>query len=311
MAGESEGAAVLRVVAGLFGLVTWLGFLALQRIWRVSLGWVFTTLADLLDAVKIGLPHLGSVKPFGHVAAWLRSLSQNVYSLLGRLALDSEHQAVWLFSRLQLAYRWTGREIEGLARDALTQLLRTIYVYIPHLIRRAVVGLVRKAYDLARGFVKLEVKVAKLAFRFGKSLAHQLANEARHFAWFVKLEKALASKLLSLSRSVSKRLIHLTNSLVPKRFRALLYAALPFLGLAWLLGQNVKRLGKEILHWSHDALTWFLRYFGRLTDPHSIEDLTREAQGLVGVMVKELDFILTEFHAERLAPGPVDEPPIT
>ncbi len=302
---------VLRVVAGLFGLFTWIGFLAVQRIWRATFGWLFDTLAGLLDQVTIPIPFHSDVHPFGSVANWLRSLSHNVYALLGRLALDSEHQAVWLFSRLQLAFRWTGREIEGLARDALTQILRTIYVYVPHLIRKAVSGLVRKAVNLARGFVKLEAKVARYALRFGKALAHQIANEARHFTWFVKLEKTLARKLYGIIRSASKRLTHLANALVPKRFRALLYAALPFLGLAWLLGQNVKRLGKDILHWSHDALTWFLRYFGRLTDPHSIEDLTREAQGLVHVMVKELDFILTEFHAERLAPGPVDEPPIT
>lgn len=302
---------VLRVVAGLFGIVAWIGFLALQRGWRVTFGWLFNTLAGLLDAITIPIPFHSDLHPFGAVAHWLRSLDHNVYSQLGVLAIKSENLAVWLFSRLRYALAWVGKEIEGLAADLLTQILRLIYVYIPRWLaqfgRRLAQGFARTWKYLRATIPTLRRYVNALR----RNLVKSLARTFHKLAAFAKLERWILGKFLSFERAVNKRLLNLLLAFVPKRFRKWLLATFAPLGIIWLLSQNWIRLGKAIVKWSHDHLSAWIAYFVHWTEPQDIATLIGHCEALVPVVLKEIDFLASLSDPEKLAPGPTQGPPIT
>lgn len=302
---------VLRVVGGLFGLVIWLFLLGLQQVWRFSFGWLFTTLAGLLDDVAIPKPWGGHFRPLHGVAQWLRSLDANMRHALAVAANDAEELAVWLFSRLRHTFALLGREIEGLSRDVLTQFLRLVYVYLPHLVRKLAVLVAHSFVNVWRSFNKLSARLIRYTLHFGKQLAHVLVQDAKRLRGFLKVEKWIAGLVYRLARSLSKRLLALERHFVPKGLRKWFAAIFPIFGIAWLLAQNWKRIGAEILHWSYNMVTDFLRYFGRLAETQSIDGLTRDAQKMVPELVSLLDFWISEFHSERLEPGPTIKPPTT
>jgi hypothetical protein len=301
---------VLKVVGGLFGLLAWLFFLGLQRVWRSTFGWLFTTLADLLDAVHIPIPHFADPHPFGNVAAWLRSLNRNVSHALAVAADASEHLAVWLFSRVRLAFAWIGREIEHLAADVLHMGLWVVRVYVPRLIRKLTHQIVR-GWAMIWKYLRSQLPaIWRLLKRYGRSIAHQAGVELHHWVKGLRAFAWLEGKLLRFVRAASRRLVALERRFVPRGMRKWLAALFPIFGIAWLLGQSWKRLGEGILRWSWNMVGAFLAYFGRLDGAHSIDTLTHQAERLMPIMIHEVEFLISEFNPSRLAPGPVKEPPI-
>lgn len=252
---------VLKVVGGLLGLLGWLFFLGLQRVWRNTFGWLFATLADLLDVVHIPIPHFADPHPFGNVAAWLRSLNRNVSTALAVAADASEHLAVWLFSRVRLAFSWIGREIEHLAADVLALGLRIVRVYVPNLVRRLLRFVWKELRALGRYARKMIPKLARQLFRFSKWAAHRIAAAARHVGFLWKWAKAVIRLHWRAIRGLVSRALRLERKLLPKGFRKLFVAALGPLGLLWLMTDTFRMFGKwlsrqpleDIREWVADA----------------------------------------------------------
>lgn len=309
MAGEDAGLGVLKVVAGLFGLVSWIVLLGLQRVWGATFGWVFRTLGTILDDITIPIPFRADLHPFGSVADWLRSLDRNVSHALAAAALGAEHLAVWLFTRLRFVAHLLGRELRALANELVAQLLRLVTVYLPRWLGR-LMRQVTRGWARIWHYVRSQLPaIWRLLKRYGRSIARAAGRELRHWLKLLKRFLWLERKLLGFIRSAAHRLTALERKLVPGRWRKWLAALFPIFGISWLLGSSWKRLGRGLLRWSHDMITAFLRYFGRLDDAVTLENLTEEAQDLVGVMTRALDFWISEFDAERLAPGPIDRDP--
>lgn len=237
---------VLRVVAGLFGLVGWFAFVGLQRAWRITFGWLFSTLADLID-VGIPIPRFSDPHPFGRVADWLRSLDHNVYAQLGYLALQSEHLAVWLFSRLRLMFSWLGREVEGLAGDVLAFAVRLVKVTIPRLVGRLLRALWREVKAQARAFRTLLTSLSRKLLRLGHALVRVALKDARDLLHFTRWTFGTIRRNWKAISGVAKMLRKLLDRFTPTQFSGLLAHALHSLGVPWLLATNVKRIGAWIM----------------------------------------------------------------
>lgn len=110
-------------LAALFLLLAFVVCIGLQKAWRATVGWVFNTLADKLDAVK--LPgFLGGGHIFGSVSSFLRSTSSGVEHALAAAALKSEAGAVWLFGQAAHQLAWMAREIADLSASTLHAVAR-------------------------------------------------------------------------------------------------------------------------------------------------------------------------------------------
>lgn len=248
---------VLRVVGGLFGLVGWFAFLGLQRAWRQTFGWLFRTFADLVD-VGIPIPRFRDPHPFGHVANWLRSLDQNVYAQLGYLALQSEHLAVWLFSRLQLMFSWLGREVEGLAGDVLAFAVRLVKVTIPRLVGRLLRAVWREVKAQARAFRQLFTVLGRKLLKLGRALVRVAIKDARSLLRFSRWTLGTVRRHWKAISGVVAMLHKVLNKLTPRQFSGLFAHALHSLGVPWLLATNVKRIGAWVMRLDIGAVYEFV-----------------------------------------------------
>jgi hypothetical protein len=251
-------APILKPLFGVFALVGWVILIGLHLVWRATFGWLFTTLADFLD-VGIPIPHFGDLHPFGSVADWLRSLDRNVDGALVGAANRLEHAAVWLLSRVGYFFGWIAREIEGLALDVEHALLRLVRVTIPRLIRAALRRVWRELRALARYARKMIPRLARQLFRFTKWATHQIAAGARHLAVVFKWIKAVVRLHWRVISALLKRALRLERALMPRGFRRLFVAALGPLGLAWLLTDNLLRLGKWLARLDYGAVYEFTK----------------------------------------------------
>ncbi len=305
MADTKSGPPVLKVVGGLFGLLSWLFFLGLQRVWHFTFGWLFKTLADLLDRVGIPTGFFGTKHLFGSVSAWLRSLDRNVANQLAHLADQSERLAVWLFSRLRLTFGWIGREIEGLAGDVLGFAARLVRVTIPRLVGRLLRFVwkeLRKLGRFARGLAKT---VYALRHKFGKFLLWTTRKFFKLQLWAVKRLGHLFTFFWGHVFHLIGRVLALEHKLIPKGFRKPLLAALGPLGLIWLISDSAITFGKSIVRWSYKEATALARYFGKLDDPIDLHEFVAVEKELTKLILHELAFIVSEFKPEKLAPpGP-------
>lgn len=300
---------VLKVVGGLLGLLGWLFFLGLQRVWRATFGWLFTTLAGLLEEVRIPIPHFHDPRPLTGVAAWLRSLNRNVSTALARAADASEHLAVWLFSRVRLAFSWMKREIESLPGDVLHLGEWIARVYVPRLVRHLWHAFT-KGWSRIWKYIRSQIPaMLRLLKRYGRDIARQAGRELHHWTKNLHLFAWLERKVIGFIRAAAKRLIALERHFVPKGLRKWLAAIFPIFGIAWLLGNSWRRLGEAVLRWSYRMVRGFIAWFGHLDDTISMKDVVYESQKLVPLALDTMDFWISEFHAQKLAPGPVDEPP--
>jgi hypothetical protein len=249
MADSGPGLPVLKVVGGLLGLLSWVFFLGLQRVWRWTFGWIFTTLAALLDAVRIPIPLHSDVHPFGAIADWLRSLNRNVAHQLALFADRSEHLAVWLFSRVRLAFSWVRREIENLAADVLAMGLRIVRVTVPHLVARLLRFVWKELRALGRYARRMIPKLARQLFRFSKWATHEILKGARHVGFLWKWFKAVVRLHWRAILGAWKAIRGIEHRLVPKRFR----------GLGFLFGGNVQAVGSWLLVRDRDAVWEFVK----------------------------------------------------
>lgn len=267
----------LKPVFGIFAVVGWLVLLGLHVVWRFSFGWLFTTLADLLDAVSIS--GLGiHIKPFGSVSAWLRSLDRNVDYAFVHAANNLEHTAVWLFSRVGHVLGWIGNQIAAVALGAEHAIRKLIRVTIPRLVHRLLRALwseVRRIVNYAR---KMIPKLLKQITRFAKWAKHEIAKGARHLGFLWKWAKAVLKYHWKIIRGALKRLHALERKLTPKGFRKLLIGALGPLGWLWLVT---------------DGMLHFAKWMARQPLGAIVEWVTDEVEGLaLADMCDMADFVV-------------------
>jgi hypothetical protein len=251
---------VLRVVGGLFGILAWIVLLGLQRVWRSTFGWIFRTLAALLDKLVLDVKFV-HWEPFGGVADWLRSLDRNISYALAIAANKSEHLAVWLFSRIAYVVRLLGREIDGLAADVVGAFTRFARATIPRLVR----SLLKLLWRTVRGIVsyarKMIPQLLRKITRFAKWATNQISRAARHLGFLWKWAKYVLRKHWQAIRAALKLGDRLLAKLTPKGFRKLLLFAFGGLGILWVITDNVRLVGKwlarepvqDVREWVHDA----------------------------------------------------------
>jgi hypothetical protein len=80
--------------------------------------------------------------------------------------------------------------------------------------------------------------------------------------------------------------------------------------LLWLFGDSVRRFGAGVLGWSYNLVSAFVRYFKRLDEPFVLEEFIAVERELTHLVLHELEFIVSEFKPQKLAPpGPPFGPP--
>lgn len=260
---SAPGPPILKPVFGILAAIGWLLLMGLHVIWRVTFGWLFTTLAGLID-VGIPIPHFHDPHPFGHVADWLRSLDRNVDNALVTAANQLEHVAVWLFSRLGWLISRVPHELVALALAVEQKFIRLIRVTVPHLIRDLLRFVWRELRALGRYARKMIPKLARQLFRFSRWAAHEISKGARHLGFVFKWAKAAFLLHWRAIMGIWRRLKSIEHALVPKRFRGMVAKALKLLGLEWLFGANIIALGAWLLaldigpvrEWVKDAISF-------------------------------------------------------
>jgi hypothetical protein len=249
-----NGPPVLKPVFGVFAVVGWLVLIGLHILWHYTLGWVFTTLADLLDRVSIPTGLFGRKHLFGSVSSWLRSLDRNVDNALVHAANNLEHAAVWLFSRVGYLVGWFGRELKGLALAVEQKFLRFASVTIPRFIHSLLAVVWRELRALGRYARKMLPKLARQLFRFSKWAVHEIAKGARHVGFLWKWAKAVLLFHWHVIHGLLRRVYKVEHALLPKGFRKLFVAALGPLGVLWILNDTVFRWALYIM--AHPGETW-------------------------------------------------------
>jgi len=101
-------------LAALFLILAFVVCIGLQKAWRATIGWVFTRLAQELNAVAIPIGFT-TLHVFGPVVSFLNSVNAAVDHSLAAAALKCEAGAVWLFSQAAHQLVWMARETRALA----------------------------------------------------------------------------------------------------------------------------------------------------------------------------------------------------
>lgn len=299
----------VQVVGGLFGLLAWVVLLGLQRIWHYTFGWLFTTLAGLLDNVSVSVPGWHRIHVVGPVSAWLRSLDRNVAHALAVAALDMEKPAVWLFGRARWALHRIAQEVEGVAADAFHAVRRLYLRTLPRLARR----LLRLFTRLLRAVRR----VARHALRYAIRQAHRVLRFARHvYRWALRelrrvrrLALHAIRTVLRALRAVYRRLHRLERFLLGKGFRKLVVGVLRWLGLHWLWAFPMLLVGRAIARWSWHVVTAFVRTFEAYGNPFGLADFAHALQTPTREISSFLHKRILDFTPVREAPGPPNLPP--
>lgn len=301
---------VLAPVFGLLAVVGWFALIGLHYLWHYTFGWLFRTMADLLDRVGIPTGVFGTKHLFGPLSSWLRSLDRNVDHGLVSAANDLEHVAVWLFSRTGHFFSRIVSTLTGLALGVEHALAKVVRVTVPRLIRHALSFVWRELRALGRYARKMIPLLLRKIAGFAKWATHKIVAGARHLGVLWKWVRAVVALHWRIIRALVKRALRLERALLPSGFRKLLVAAFGPLGLLWLFGDSVARFGRGVLGWSYNLVSAFVRYFRKLDEPFVLAEFVAVERELTHLVLHELAFIVSEFKPERLAPpGPPFGPP--
>lgn len=280
----AEGIAILALIASFIVLI------GMQKGWSVTFGWIFRTLGDMLQAVKI----LG-LHPLSHVAKWLYSLDRNVYHALGVAALGCEGAASWLWHQTANQVAWVGREIADLARDtaqALGAVNTTIVKPAVKIIdRNSVVRIGKVSASLA---VVVGVQIPKL-IRGLADVRARVAHLTRTVAVDVARVNARVGTTAKQMRRLGSRVSRLEKVTAGLGAVALVGTALARMGLSWVRCPNVGRAGRAVCGMDADLLDSLLGSALLLTSAISIEQLARELQEPTVLVTDALHSLVDEF----------------
>jgi len=213
-------------------------------VYRGTFKLLLVALADIFDAISIPIP-THAVKPFGTLAAWLRSAAAAIDHALAQIALDAEGGVVMLWHGLAQQVQWLGQVIgdgfEIVERRLQRLVLSTIPAQFGTLRRQLAhtIGVLRAA--VASGAAAVELELARLRRGIDRTAA--------------RLERVIAAKAAAVAGRVGQlerttrgeltRLRRIEGTLTKAGAAALVGVALARLGLGWLRCPRVAKLGKR------------------------------------------------------------------
>ena len=265
------------LISSMAAYAAWGVLIGLAVVWSHTIGWVFTSIAGLLDKVHVFGRH-----PFGPVSSFLRSVDKNVRHTLAQAALKTENTAAWLWNHGWNDLLWMSRELANLA-GATVHALATAAVWnekqLASMIYAATVGRFKaigaQLVRLIRHDIPWLIKRAKW---LAAHVAHATAIAAGAAIAFPRRIGQLERKVTSQGRRLTK----LEKFAGSAAVTAAVGAALASLGASWIRCRNWKRVGREVCGMDSDLLSSLLLDVAVLTVAFNIEEFAKELQDVVG-----------------------------